>query len=74
MRVAIMLDKTIKRELEDILAVYDNDNCSAWDMAVDGSYLRRRPAEGEEPRAAQEQFIKLNAALAPDSAYRLASG
>jgi polyphosphate kinase len=69
-----VLDKTIKAELEDILGIYEKDNSSAWDMALDGSYTRRRPSEGEQSRAAQEMFIELYAALSPDGALRLAGG
>lgn len=47
------------RELSEILDVYDRDNCSAWDCAEDGRYVRRQPAEGEPRRAAQEMFIAL---------------
>ncbi|MFC1869358.1 polyphosphate kinase 1, partial [Thermodesulfobacteriota bacterium] len=52
-------DPKIKEELEQILNVLENDNCSAWDMQVDGSYILRRPREREEPRPAQKIFIEL---------------
>ncbi len=52
-------DPTLKQELEQTLQVYENDNCSAWDMRPDGRYIRRRPAKGEKRRAAQEVFIEL---------------
>jgi polyphosphate kinase len=54
-------DEQIKRELGAILDVFETDNYSAWDGQPDGSYLRRRPAEGEERRASQEVFIRLAA-------------
>ncbi len=54
-------DQRIKDELEEILLVYENDNCSAWDMQPDGSYVLRQPGEGEEPRPAQKVFIDLAA-------------
>lgn len=50
-------DPLVKAQLEHILDVYDQDNCSAWDLQPDGKYVRRRPAPGEERRAAQEVFI-----------------
>jgi polyphosphate kinase len=46
-----------RAELENIIGVYEQDNCSAWDCGADGSYVRRAPAAGEEPRAAQDMFI-----------------
>jgi polyphosphate kinase len=52
-------DPHIKQELEHILSVLENDNCSAWDMQPDGSYVLRRPKKGEECRAAQKVFIDL---------------
>jgi polyphosphate kinase len=56
MRVA---DPVVKRELEETLRVFEEDNCSAWDMQPDGSYVRRRPKAGEAYRPAQETFIRL---------------
>jgi polyphosphate kinase len=52
-------DPQLKQELEQTLCVYENDNCSAWDMQPDGSYIRRCPRKDEERRAAQEVFIDL---------------
>jgi polyphosphate kinase len=49
----------IKEELEEILLVLENDNCSAWDMQPDGKYVLRQPKEGEEYRCAQKVFIDL---------------
>jgi polyphosphate kinase len=52
-------DPTLKQELEQTLQIYENDNCSAWDMKPDGRYKRRSPRKGEKRRAAQEVFIEL---------------
>jgi len=52
-------DPVIQWQLGEILGVYEADNCTAWDCQPDGSYIRRQPLEGEEPRAAQDVFIKL---------------
>lgn len=51
-------DPRLKRQLDGIIEVYEKDNCSAWDAQPDGSYVRRRPAEGEPVRNAQETFIR----------------
>ena len=56
--IAPVSDPALKAELETILTVYEQDNCSAWDMQPDGGYCRRRPADGEPRRAAQEVFIE----------------
>jgi polyphosphate kinase len=59
--VTPVCDPVIKAELESILRVYEQDNCSAWDMQPDGRYVRRRPAAGEGRRGAQQVFIELSA-------------
>jgi polyphosphate kinase len=46
-------------ELEEILTVAELDNHSAWDLQPDGSYVRRRPADGEAPRPSQQVFMEL---------------
>ena len=56
--IARIDDPALKGELEGILAIYEADNASAWDMQPDGTYVRRRPAEGEEPRPAQRMFAE----------------
>jgi polyphosphate kinase len=59
--VVPVLDERLKRQLDRLVEVYEQDNCSAWDCQADGTYVRRTPAEGEGPRAAQEAFIRLAA-------------
>ncbi len=59
--VAPVHDPAIKGELETILQIYEQDNCSAWDMQPNGDYIRRHPAEGEAPRPAQQVFIECSA-------------
>ena len=54
--IAPVVDPALGVELEAILDVYENDNCTAWDLQPDGSWLRRRPKEGEPRRASQEVF------------------
>jgi polyphosphate kinase len=56
----------LKQELDKTLQVYENDNCSAWDMQPDGSYTKRLPRKGEKRRAAQEVFIDLSGRQAKD--------
>jgi polyphosphate kinase len=56
--IAPVCDPVIQAELETILRTYEQDNCTAWDMQPDGTYLRRRPAAGETRRGAQQTFIE----------------
>ncbi len=52
-------DPKLKQELEQTFQVFENDNCSVWDMQPDGNYVQRRPRQGEKRRAAQEVFIEV---------------
>jgi polyphosphate kinase len=52
-------DAQLKQELEQTLQVYENDNCSAWDMRPNGKYIKRRPRKNQKRSAAQEEFIEL---------------
>jgi polyphosphate kinase len=56
--VVPVLDPQVRAQLDGILRTYDLDNTSAWDCRPTGEYVRRRPAEGEERRSAQEIFIQ----------------
>jgi polyphosphate kinase len=55
-------DPHIKEELEKILSVFENDNCSAWDMQPDSCYVLRHHGKRVESRAAQKVFIDLSSA------------
>jgi polyphosphate kinase len=57
--IAPVTDPSLQAELEQVLRVFEEDNCSAWDMQPDGSYLRREPAAGEPCRGAQAVFIEM---------------
>jgi polyphosphate kinase len=56
--IAPVKNPQIQRELDDVIEVYETDNSSVWDCQPDGSYSRRKPAEGEPARAAQLEFIE----------------
>jgi len=45
--VALVRDPTLKAELDAVLRVCENDNCSVRDMQPDGSHVRRHPEPGE---------------------------
>jgi polyphosphate kinase len=51
-------DKFVQWELDEILQTFERDNCSVWDCRPDGTYVRRTPADGEPPRAAQEELLR----------------
>jgi len=52
-------DPKLKKELEQTLEVYMDDNITAWDMQPDGSYSRRRPKKGKKRKPAQEALIDI---------------
>ena len=55
--VALVRDPTLKAELNAVLRVCENDNCSVRDMQPDGSHVRRRPAPGDVWRGARQALI-----------------
>jgi polyphosphate kinase len=57
--IAQVRDPSLVAEVEEILTVAEQDNQTAWDLQPDGSYRRRAPAEGEEPRPSQQVFMKI---------------
>ncbi|HKK02708.1 MAG TPA: polyphosphate kinase 1 [Gammaproteobacteria bacterium] len=52
-------DPDCQAALRQIIEVQLGDRRSAWDMQADGSYVQRIPAEGDDPRGAQEILIAL---------------
>ena len=57
--IAAVTEPILVAEIEEILAVAENDNHSAWDLRSDGTYVRRRPKKGEAARPSQEAFVNL---------------
>ncbi|HHB11932.1 MAG TPA: RNA degradosome polyphosphate kinase, partial [Chromatiales bacterium] len=60
--VAPVETPALRKELRMYLDVQLNDRRSAWEMQSDGSYVQRRPGEGDDPRGSQEILIDLTAA------------
>jgi polyphosphate kinase len=48
----------LQEEVQAILDLQLADNCKAWDMQPDGTYLQRQPAPGEEPRSSQDLLMQ----------------
>ncbi|MGB0732810.1 MAG: polyphosphate kinase 1 [Pontibacterium sp.] len=44
----------VKKEMD----YYMKDNCQAWDLQSDGSYIQAHPAEGEDAFSAQEALME----------------
>ena len=63
--VVPILDADVKLQLEQIINIYESDNCSAWDCRQGGKYVLRKPAEDAPRLAAQEQFIELEKTRCP---------
>ncbi|MEI8354593.1 MAG: polyphosphate kinase 1 [Deltaproteobacteria bacterium] len=52
-------DLRLRAEIRTLLNVQLHDVRSAWDMQPDGTYLQRRPAEGQDIRGSHEILIDL---------------
>jgi polyphosphate kinase len=48
----------LQEELDAVLDLELGDNVKAWEMRPDGSYVRRRPGKGEEPRSSQDLLMQ----------------
>jgi polyphosphate kinase len=51
-------DPQLRLKLERLMELYLKDNRGAWDMQSDGSFVQRRPNNGEEERNSQLQLIQ----------------
>ena len=51
-------DPELRLKLERLIELYLKDNRGAWDMQSDGSFVQRRPDNGEEERNSQLQLIE----------------
>ncbi|HVF58255.1 MAG TPA: polyphosphate kinase 1 [Thermoanaerobaculia bacterium] len=56
--VAPVEEPRLQEELRTVLELQLADNVKAWELRPDGSYERRRPADGEEPRNSQELLMQ----------------
>lgn len=66
-------DPTLRHELRRVLDLSFADNQRGWALRPDGSWVRRYPADGEDPLSSQEQFMAEAAARA-ERALRSRSG
>ncbi|MEW6237249.1 MAG: polyphosphate kinase 1 [Candidatus Omnitrophota bacterium] len=51
-------DENIRSQLKEILNIHLSDNCKAWDLQSEGTYVQRKPADGELPRNSQSMFME----------------
>ncbi|MCU0624015.1 MAG: polyphosphate kinase 1 [Gemmatimonadaceae bacterium] len=51
-------DATLHPRLQRLLEIYLGDNRQAWDLRPDGSYVQRRPKDGEKPRGTHQALIR----------------
>jgi polyphosphate kinase len=52
-------DRKLRAEIRTMLNVQLHDMRNAWDMQADGTYIQRRPAEGQDVRGSHEILIDL---------------
>ena len=53
--------KHLKEQILRDLELYLEDNCQAWELCGDGSYVRLSPPDGAERVSAQERFLEIYA-------------
>ena len=56
--VAPIREPALQAELDAILELQLADNVKAWELRPDGSYVQRRPADGEPARSSQELLME----------------
>jgi polyphosphate kinase len=56
----------LRSEMLDSLERAFSDNQNAWELRSDGSWVRRRPDEGDEPRSLQLEEMRLHAERSSD--------
>ena len=64
--VAPVDDPKLRAQLERLLDAYFNDNCAAWDMQSDGTFIQRQPA-GDMHCAQLDLIKKWRTGLAPSA-------
>jgi polyphosphate kinase len=55
-------DAALQGRLKEILDILLADNRSAWDLAADGTWTQRVPAEGEADRGTHQRLMELTRA------------
>lgn len=51
-------DPALRQELREFLDILLSDNRKAWDLLSDGTYVQRRPKEGEDERNSHEIMMR----------------
>jgi polyphosphate kinase len=69
-----VVDPELRRELSAILDLQLSDNVQAWHLRPDGSWTRRTPQDGEEPRNSQEALMRRSQDRARSLGHRAAVG
>ena len=52
-------DTTLAKDLQEILGIMLADNCKAWELQPDGSYIQRRPPEHAKEQSAQKILMDM---------------
>ena len=61
-------DARLKGELDEILKVYDRDNCSVWDCGADGEYVLRHGLANCGSKPKPSSFVARRRAVSCDAA------
>jgi polyphosphate kinase len=52
-------DPNCQKRLREIIDIQLSNKRSVWDMQSDGTYIKRQPEKGDDPRTVQEILIEL---------------
>lgn len=52
-------DPDLAKDLQEILSIMLSDNRQAWELRSDGSYVQRRPGQGEPERSAHKLLTEM---------------
>ncbi len=57
--IAPVEDASLAKDLQEILGIMLADNCKAWELQSDGSYIQRRPPENSKQQSAQKILMDM---------------
>lgn len=66
--------RPLREKLWEVLRIMLADNRQAWEMQPDGSYVQRRPADGEDDRGTHKMLMELTMKRAGGAAASCAEG
>lgn len=57
--IAPVEERTLAKDLQEVLGIMLADNCKAWELQPDGSYIQRHPPENTAEQSAQKILMEM---------------